>query len=124
MKTALAKHDSVLKEAIMSNNGRIIKTTGDGVHAVFATAIDAVNATIIAQRELYSSFILPPSSFALKVRMGLHTGEADQANFRCHGEEAPSTKHLPPTSAPRSTNSYGEFNHPKCQTAIPTEHGG
>lgn len=46
MKSALAKHDSILKEVIESNHGHIIKTTGDGVHAVFTTAINAVNASI------------------------------------------------------------------------------
>ena len=30
MKFALAKHDAFLKEAVESNNGQIIKTTGDG----------------------------------------------------------------------------------------------
>ena len=50
MKSALAKHDAILKEAVEANHGQIIKTTGDGVHAVFATAIDAVNASIDAQR--------------------------------------------------------------------------
>jgi predicted ATPase/class 3 adenylate cyclase len=77
MKSALAKHDSILKEAIESHHGHIIKTTGDGIHAVFTTAIDSVNASIAAQRELHSSFILHNSSLSLKVRMGLHTGEAE-----------------------------------------------
>jgi predicted ATPase/class 3 adenylate cyclase len=77
MKNALAKHDAILKEAIQSNHGHIIKTTGDGVHAVFTTAIDSVNASIAAQRELSSSFTISPSTFALKVRMGIHTGEAE-----------------------------------------------
>jgi predicted ATPase/class 3 adenylate cyclase len=86
MKAALAKHDSILKEAIESNHGYIIKTTGDGVHAVFATAIDGVNATLAAQRELYSSFILPPSSFALKVRIGMHTGEAELRDGDYYGQ--------------------------------------
>ena len=54
MKSALAKHDSILKEAIESNHGHIIKTTGDGVHAVFEKAMEAVNAAIEAQRILQS----------------------------------------------------------------------
>ena len=58
MKAALAQHDSILKDAIESNRGHFIKTTGDGVHAVFTTAIDSVNATIAAQRTLHSSFSL------------------------------------------------------------------
>src|SRR5687768_1194226 len=52
MQEALAKHDSILREAIESNGGHVIKTTGDGAHAVFSTAIDAINTTITAQRAL------------------------------------------------------------------------
>jgi class 3 adenylate cyclase len=55
MKSALAKHDSILKEAVESNHGHIIKTTGDGVHAVFSTAIDSVNAALDAQRDFQTS---------------------------------------------------------------------
>ena len=49
MKSALAKHDSILKKTIESNHGNIIKTTGDGFHAVFTTALDGINAAIAAQ---------------------------------------------------------------------------
>src|SRR5688572_18263101 len=73
MKIALAKHDSILKEAIESNHGHIIKTTGDGVHAVFSTALNAINAAITAQQNLQSQV----SDLQLKVRMGIHTGEAE-----------------------------------------------
>lgn len=75
MKNALAKHDSVLKEAIESNHGYIIKTTGDGVHAVFPTAIDAINAAIHAQHNLH-----------IKIRMGLHTGEAELRDNDYYGQ--------------------------------------
>lgn len=77
MKSALAKHDSILREAIESHHGNIIKTTGDGVHAVFKTVIDSVRATIAAQTALHTSFNLQFSPLLLKVRMGLHTGEAE-----------------------------------------------
>lgn len=100
MKSALAKHDSILREAVKSNHGHIIKTTGDGVYAVFEKAADAVNAAIDGQRELQrmideggrmnestdSSFILHPSSLPLKVRMGLHTGEAEMRDSDYHGQ--------------------------------------
>ena len=55
MKSALAKHDSILREAVKSNKGQIIKTTGDGVHAVFSTAVDAVNSALDAQRVFETS---------------------------------------------------------------------
>ncbi|HXD12233.1 MAG TPA: adenylate/guanylate cyclase domain-containing protein, partial [Anaerolineales bacterium] len=37
MKAILPRHDWILREAVESNHGQIIKTTGDGVHAVFTT---------------------------------------------------------------------------------------
>lgn len=77
MKAALAKHDSILREAIESVHGHIIKTTGDGVHAVFEKAIDAVNASIHAQHDLQTSKFLKNSEFSLRIRMGIHTGEAE-----------------------------------------------
>jgi len=80
MKLALAKHDSILREAIEANQGYVIKTTGDGIHAVFETAVEAIHATLAAQRNLQSLFSTPPlstSNLEMKVRMGLHTGEAE-----------------------------------------------
>ena len=78
MRLALAQHDGVLSDAIASNHGHIIKTTGDGVHAVFEKAIDAVHATLETQRRLQSSRSQnPAASIHIKVRMGLHTGEAE-----------------------------------------------
>jgi predicted ATPase/class 3 adenylate cyclase len=76
MKSALAQHDSILRDAIASNHGYLIKTTGDGAHAVFEKAIDAVNAAIQSQNVCHSSYSAP-TTLPLKVRMGLHTGEAE-----------------------------------------------
>ena len=77
MKSALARHDVILKEKIESNNGQIVKTTGDGVHAVFSTAIDAVKASLGIQQTIQNSEVLKTSEFSLRVRMGIHTGEAE-----------------------------------------------
>ena len=73
MRIALAKHDTILREAIETSNGYVIKTTGDGVHAVFGTALDAISATLLAQNQLQA----PLGDLQIKVRMGLHTGEAE-----------------------------------------------
>src|SRR5262245_14619179 len=86
MKSALAKHDSILKEIIEANKGYIIKTTGDGVHTVFTTAIDAINASILAQRVLQTSEFLKNSEVSLRVRMGLHTGEAELRDHDYYGQ--------------------------------------
>jgi predicted ATPase/class 3 adenylate cyclase len=75
MKGTLARHDKILHEAVRQQTGHIVKTTGDGVHAVFSTAGDAVVAAVDAQLALSAE---PwPDATALRVRMGLHTGEAD-----------------------------------------------
>lgn len=73
MKATLAKHDSILSDSIQSNRGHVIKRTGDGIHAVFKTPSDAVKAAIVAQQE----FQRPVGELTIKVRMGLHTGEAE-----------------------------------------------
>ncbi len=52
MKGVLAGHDAILRSAVESNGGSVVKTTGDGVHAVFPTAPDGVAAALDAQREL------------------------------------------------------------------------
>src|SRR5919201_1919598 len=73
MKSALARHDLILHEAIESNHGHAIKTTGDGIHGVFEKATDAVNATLAAQRNLQSLILISQSPIAdlqRKVRMG------------------------------------------------------
>ena len=73
MKAALASHDAILRAAIEARGGQVIKSTGDGIHAVFPTALEAVQATLQAQTILQT----PLSNLQIKVRMGLHTGEAE-----------------------------------------------
>jgi predicted ATPase/class 3 adenylate cyclase len=82
MKEALARHDSILREAIDANRGYVIKTTGDGIHCVFAKAIDAIHATLSAQRALKE----PICGLQIRVRMGLHTGEAELRASDYHGQ--------------------------------------
>ena len=52
MQDALARHDAIVRDAIESHHGHVVKTTGDGAHAAFATASDAVDAAVAAQLAL------------------------------------------------------------------------
>jgi predicted ATPase/class 3 adenylate cyclase len=75
MRGALARHDELLRAAIEGHGGYVVKTTGDGFHAAFATASDAVGAAIDGQ------LVLAAESWSetgpLRVRMGVHTGAAE-----------------------------------------------
>jgi class 3 adenylate cyclase len=75
MTAALARHDTILRTAVEAWDGQVIKTTGDGLMAVFSSVTAAVQASIAAQRGLREE---PwPDTGDLRVRMGLHSGEAE-----------------------------------------------
>jgi predicted ATPase/class 3 adenylate cyclase/uncharacterized protein (DUF952 family) len=75
MRGALARHDLILRQAVVSHGGHVVKGTGDGVHVVFATADAAVRAAIDAQLVLAAEQW--DVSEALRVRIGIHTGVAE-----------------------------------------------
>jgi predicted ATPase/class 3 adenylate cyclase len=74
MQKALEIHNQALSSAIQANQGVIFKIVGDAFQASFTTAPQAVQAAVEGQRRLQSASWneLGP----LKVRMGIHTGEA------------------------------------------------
>ncbi len=74
MKPAMARHDAILRAAVESANGQVVKTTGDGLMAVFGSALDAVHACLAAQQAIQDE---PwEETGPLRVRMGLHVGES------------------------------------------------
>jgi class 3 adenylate cyclase len=83
MKIALAHHDDLLRAAIENSNGRVIKTTGDGFHAVFTSTQDCVRACIQAQTSIIEENWEETGS--LRVRMGIHIGEAQQRGGDYYG---------------------------------------
>ncbi len=69
----LERHHALLREAIAAGDGTEVGTEGDAFFAVFPSAPRAVAAASGAQRALAAE---PwPSGAAVRVRMGLHTGE-------------------------------------------------
>ena len=75
MQTALERHDVLLRTAIADGEGDVVKTTGDGMMAVFGAPAAAVSAAMSAQRALFSE--VWPATCPIRVRMGIHTGEAE-----------------------------------------------
>ena len=75
MQPALARHDELVRAAIDGYDGYVVKATGDGFHAAFATAQHAVSAAVRAQQALAEETWV--GTGALRVRMGVHTGSAE-----------------------------------------------
>ena len=69
----IAEHFEVLRGAFEARSGRIVKSTGDGLFAVFEDPEDALAACLAAQRDLSRHPTLQAAN--VRVRMGLHTGE-------------------------------------------------
>ncbi len=84
MRPVMARHDALLKETVESHRGRIVKTTGDGLHAVFESAADAFAAALAGQQAI-SAESWPEAIGAMKVRMGLHTGESQERDGDFYG---------------------------------------
>jgi predicted ATPase/class 3 adenylate cyclase len=77
MQAALAKHDALLDQAIANHGGQTVKRTGDGCHAVFAAALDSALAALAAQQAIAAEPWTGIEPDRLRVRMALHTGEAE-----------------------------------------------
>ena len=75
MRFALARHDTILRQAIESKGGYIFATGGDAFSSAFQAASDALEAALAAQVALQGE---PWPEIDLRVRMALHVGEAEE----------------------------------------------
>ena len=75
MEVALQRHDRLLAEVIERHGGAVITSRGEGdsFFAVFRSGVSAVEAAGMCQLRL--GLEVWPTGSALRVRMGLHTGE-------------------------------------------------
>lgn len=84
MQQVSARHDMLMRLVIEQNGGRVVKTTGDGFHAVFESPSDGVSAALDGQQRIaaepWPASIGPP-----KVRMGLHTGQSQEREGDYYG---------------------------------------
>ena len=74
---ALTRHDEIIEGVVADNHGIVVKPRGEGDSrfAVFEQAKDGVSAAALIQMLFHAETWETPSP--LKVRMSLHTGEAD-----------------------------------------------
>ena len=71
------RHVTLIRDAVEARDGQVVRTEGDAVFAVFGEAGAAVAAAVDAQRAIAAE---PwPDDAPIRVRMGLHSGEAHRA---------------------------------------------
>jgi predicted ATPase/class 3 adenylate cyclase len=75
MSAALATHDRLLRAAIQAAGGTVVKSTGDGMLAVFEDPIAGVISALEAQRAVRDASW--GTTGQLRVRMALHAGSAE-----------------------------------------------
>src|SRR5437016_9732947 len=84
MGKAVARHFALLRQAISRHKGTVVKSVGDGVHAVFQTAPEALAAAFSGQRALQEERW--PSGMRIRVRMALHAGVAELRDRDYYGQ--------------------------------------
>ncbi len=85
MAEALARHDALARDAVASWRGHLVKATGDGIHAAFADAADALGAMLQLQRGLADA--AAAGSLPLALRCGLHAGPGQARDNDYFGPE-------------------------------------
>ena len=76
MKSALARHDRLIRGAIEANGGRAFRHQGDSFCAAFGTAPSALGGALEAQRALTAEPWTVPGG--IRVRMALLTAAAEE----------------------------------------------
>ena len=79
----LRRHDDTLRKLVSDGGGEIVNSTGDGFFVAFDSAAAGIDCAISIQRALVEH--RDSTGFALSVRIGLHTAEANRRGMDYSG---------------------------------------
>ena len=80
---AVRRHDAVIEDVTAAHGGTVVETQGDGSMLAFSSARRAVACAQAIQREIDRAFA--DDSPPIRVRIGMHTGDALQEADRFFG---------------------------------------
>src|SRR6516225_8015361 len=66
---------AVVDPKIAEHRGRIVKTTGDGIHVEFASVVDAVRCAVDIQRQMAERNVQVSPERRIEFRVGLNVGD-------------------------------------------------
>ena len=80
-----AHHTELIEPKIKEHRGRIARTTGDGLLALFASVVDALRCAVEIQRAMAERNQAVPPDKRLEFRMGINVGDIIEA-ASIHGD--------------------------------------
>ena len=83
MATAVARHDEIIRSCVTAHRGYVFATGGDSFGVAFHRANDAITWAAAVQEQIGAETW--PADVAVRVRVGLHTGEADERGGDYYG---------------------------------------
>ncbi len=84
MQAALGRHDQIVRREIEGNEGYVFSLAGDQFVAAFQQAADALSAAAAIQNSIEEEAW--PDATPIKVRIGLHIGEAEERDRDYFGQ--------------------------------------
>ena len=118
MRSALARHDTLLRQAIEGSGGSVFKTVGDAFCAAFPTASQAVMAALRGQTVLTAERW--QTETPLSVRMALHTGQAAERDGDYFGPSLNRVARLLAIAHGGQTL-LSQAAHQRCEADLPTD---
>lgn len=89
-----------IANVVQSNKGRVVKTLGDGVLALFADNRSAINAVVEMQRGHQKRMAQMPVTKRMPIRIGVATGDVELVAGDCYGDAVNVAARLSDLSGP------------------------
>lgn len=87
-------------DIVIAHRGRVVKTLGDGVLAVFPNALDAVSAVVDIQRSHQKRIANANSATRMPIRIGVARGDVEFVDGDCYGDAVNVASRLSDLSGP------------------------
>lgn len=87
-------------DIVVAHNGRVVKTLGDGVLAVFPHAPDAISAVVDMQRSHQKRIASSTAGTRMPIRIGVARGEVEFVDGDCYGDAVNVASRLSDLSGP------------------------
>lgn len=99
-------------EVCVAKGGRVVKTLGDGVLAIFPNGPGAINAVVEMQRDHQKRLDKTPVTLRMPIRIGVASGEVEIVDGDCYGDAVNVAARLSDLSGPHQIwASYAVLDH-------------